>query len=123
MVPCVTPLIRRFLQHIPTLLSIKDRLPTLKFIVSMDPLEEEGEAMGRTKRALLGAWGEQKGVKIYSFTEGIVESSACDEQADVSEKLNLLANSTQNLLCLRCRKPQLPSITHLVPLVALKVYC
>jgi hypothetical protein len=85
MVPCVVPLTQKFQQHIPVLLSIKDRLPTLKFIVSMDPLEEEGETVGRTKRALLAAWAGEKGVKIYSFTEGMVECFAVINGTDREE--------------------------------------
>lgn len=54
------------LNHIPTLLSLKERLPTLKFIISMDPLED-GEPVGNTKKALLGAWAAKEGVQLYSI--------------------------------------------------------
>ncbi|PWW74817.1 acetyl-CoA synthetase-like protein [Tuber magnatum] len=58
------------LNHVPTLLSMRDKLPTLRFIVSLDPLEREGEPSGNTKKALLGAWAKEKDVQIYSLAEG-----------------------------------------------------
>lgn len=54
------------LNHIPALLAMKDKLPTLKFIVSMDALEDGG-ATGHSKKALLGAWAEKEGVQLYSI--------------------------------------------------------
>ena len=45
-------------------------MPTLKFIVSLDPLEREGEPSGNSKKALLDAWAKEKGVQIYSLAEG-----------------------------------------------------
>ncbi|KAG0634663.1 hypothetical protein HOY80DRAFT_894542 [Tuber brumale] len=57
------------LNHVPTLLSMRDKIPTLRFIVSLDPLEREGEPSGYTKKTLLGAWAKEKGVQIYSLAE------------------------------------------------------
>ncbi|CAZ84956.1 unnamed protein product [Tuber melanosporum] len=57
------------LNHVPALLSMRDKVPALKFIVSLDPLEREGEPSGNTKKALLGAWAEEKGIQIYSLAE------------------------------------------------------
>lgn len=56
------------LNHIPALLAMKNKIPALKFIISMDPLEA-GEAVGHTKKALLGAWAEKEGVKLYSMAD------------------------------------------------------
>ncbi|KAI5787130.1 hypothetical protein EDC01DRAFT_174288 [Geopyxis carbonaria] len=56
------------LKHISTLLSIKHKVPTLKVIISMDPLDD-GEAPGHSKKALLSAWAAEKGVEIYEMTE------------------------------------------------------
>ncbi|KAF8468340.1 hypothetical protein BDZ91DRAFT_722461 [Kalaharituber pfeilii] len=52
------------LNHVPTLLSIKDRCPDLKIIISMDPLDN-GELPGYSKQALLSAWAKEKGVELY----------------------------------------------------------
>jgi len=49
---------------------MKDKIPTLTFIVSLDPLEQEGEPSANSKKALLGAWAKEKGVRIYSLAEG-----------------------------------------------------
>lgn len=54
------------LNHVPTLLAMKDKVPNLKFIISMDSLDD-GEAPGNTKRDILGAWAEKEGVKLYSI--------------------------------------------------------
>lgn len=56
------------LPHIPTLLKLAPRLPTLKIIISMDPLDN-GEANGHSKADLLNQLAAQHGIKIYSFTE------------------------------------------------------
>ncbi|KAI9752787.1 MAG: ubiquinol-cytochrome c reductase core subunit 1 [Chaenotheca gracillima] len=51
------------LPHIPTLLKIKPRLPTLKLIVCLDPLSS-GEMPGQSKGDILGAMASDLGVKI-----------------------------------------------------------
>ncbi|KAL8833046.1 MAG: hypothetical protein Q9170_004551 [Blastenia crenularia] len=56
------------LPHIPTLLKLKPRLPTLKFIISLDPLEN-GEQEGHSKHALLNMLAAEVGVKIYSIEQ------------------------------------------------------
>ncbi|KAL9031644.1 MAG: hypothetical protein Q9196_000358 [Gyalolechia fulgens] len=56
------------LPHIPTLLKLKPRLPTLKIIISLDPLEE-GEREGYSKHALLNMMAAEVDVKIYSIEQ------------------------------------------------------
>ena len=43
--------------HIPTLIKLAPRCPTLKLVISLDPLEEDGEQAGTSKKALLNAMG------------------------------------------------------------------
>lgn len=54
--------------HIPTLLKLAPRVPTLKLIISLDPLDN-GEPAGTSKHALLNAAAAPLGVKIFSMTE------------------------------------------------------
>ncbi|KAK1775555.1 hypothetical protein QBC45DRAFT_241285 [Copromyces sp. CBS 386.78] len=54
--------------HIPTLLKLAPRCPTLKLIISLDPLDA-GEPAGHTKRELLNAAAANVGVKIFSIDE------------------------------------------------------
>ncbi|KAI9834509.1 MAG: hypothetical protein M1826_002663 [Phylliscum demangeonii] len=56
------------LHHLPTLLRLKARCPTLKLIVSLDPLDH-GERPGESKGALLSAWAEQVGIQITDLAE------------------------------------------------------
>ncbi|KAK4216257.1 hypothetical protein QBC37DRAFT_97774 [Rhypophila decipiens] len=56
------------LPHIPTLLKIAPRVPTLKLIVSLDPLDA-GEPSGHSKGAILNASAAALGIKIYSMEE------------------------------------------------------
>ena len=56
------------LPHVPTLLKLKPRLPTLKIIISLDPLDI-GEQEGHSKKALLNALAADLGVHIYSLSE------------------------------------------------------
>ncbi|KAF2145971.1 uncharacterized protein K452DRAFT_283264 [Aplosporella prunicola CBS 121167] len=51
------------LNHVSTLLKLKPRLPSLKIIVSLDPLDA-GELPGYSKRALLNAIASDMGVKV-----------------------------------------------------------
>jgi long-chain acyl-CoA synthetase len=54
------------LQHTPTLLKLKTRLPNLKMIVVLDPLDS-GEAPGLSKQDLLSALASDLDVKIFSI--------------------------------------------------------
>ncbi|GJN74128.1 AMP-binding enzyme [Purpureocillium lilacinum] len=56
------------LPHIPTLLKLAPRLPQVKVIVSMDPLDD-GELDGYSKGAVLNQLAAQHGIKIYSMKE------------------------------------------------------
>ena len=56
------------LVHVPTLLKLKPRLPNLKLVVSLDPLEA-GEAPGLSKYALLSSLASDVGLKIFSIDQ------------------------------------------------------
>ncbi len=56
------------LPHIPTLLKLQPRLPTLKLIISLDPLDS-GERPGESKAALLGSLAADVGVSIHYIEE------------------------------------------------------
>ena len=56
------------LVHIPTLLKLKPRCPTLKLIVCLDPLDA-GDLPGESKAALLGAWANEVGVQLSSIDD------------------------------------------------------
>ena len=53
------------LNHIPTLLKLAPRCPTLKIIVSLDPLSEGTELPGTSKQDLLNAMAAEHGVQIH----------------------------------------------------------
>lgn len=57
------------LAHIPSLLAIKDKLPFLKIIISLNELEirDDYERPGHSKRDLLSSWAQQVGVKLYDI--------------------------------------------------------
>ncbi|KAI1083840.1 long-chain-fatty-acid-CoA ligase [Whalleya microplaca] len=56
------------LPHVPTLLALAPRIPTLRLIVCMDPLDA-GEQDGYTKMALLNGIAAQHGVQIWSLSD------------------------------------------------------
>lgn len=56
------------LPHIPLLLKLAPRLPTLKLIVSLDPLDN-GEPEAHTKGAVLNALAAQHDIKVYSMQQ------------------------------------------------------
>ena len=53
--------------HIPTLLKIAPRCPSLKLIISLDPLSVEGELPGTSKKDILSALAAQHGVQIHEM--------------------------------------------------------
>ncbi|KAK5111818.1 hypothetical protein LTR62_004738 [Meristemomyces frigidus] len=53
------------INHIPTLLKLAPRCPTLKLIISMDPLETGNELPGTSKKDLLNAMAAEHGVQIH----------------------------------------------------------
>ncbi|KAI0112118.1 AMP-binding enzyme [Nemania sp. FL0031] len=56
------------LPHVPLLLALAPRIPQLKLIISMDPLDA-GERDGYSKRAILNAIAEKHGIQIWSMDE------------------------------------------------------
>lgn len=56
------------LPHVPTLLKIASKTPTLKLIITMDSLDD-GEMVGHSKRELLNQMAAEAGIRIYSLTE------------------------------------------------------
>jgi len=62
--PCVVT----SLPHIPTLLKVKPRLPSLRVVISVDPLDN-GEREGQSKLALLNAMAAEMNIKIYSMEQ------------------------------------------------------
>ncbi|VVT47072.1 uncharacterized protein SAPINGB_P001529 [Magnusiomyces paraingens] len=65
------PIIFASLAHIPYLLSIKDKLPLLKTLVSLNEFEspEFYEQPGYGKRDLVTKWAASVGVTVYSMSE------------------------------------------------------
>ncbi|KAJ9616928.1 medium-chain fatty acid-CoA ligase faa2 [Cladophialophora chaetospira] len=56
------------LPHVPTLINLKARLPNLKFLVVLDPLEPaQNERPELSKQALLDNLAADAGIKIYSL--------------------------------------------------------
>lgn len=62
------PCVMCSLPHIPALLKLAPRLPTLKVIVSLDPVDA-GEPTGHTKLEVLNAMAAPHGIKIYSLND------------------------------------------------------
>jgi long-chain acyl-CoA synthetase len=62
------PCVATSLPHIPTLLQLKARLPSLKIIISLDQLDE-GDAPGQSKSELLASMAQQVGVRVYSIQQ------------------------------------------------------
>jgi long-chain acyl-CoA synthetase len=56
------------LPFVPILLKLAPRLPNLKIIISMDPLES-GELKDYSKGALLKAFAEDHGIQLYTMAE------------------------------------------------------
>ncbi|ODA82524.1 hypothetical protein RJ55_01031 [Drechmeria coniospora] len=56
------------LPHIPTLLKLAPRLPNLKIIISLDPLDG-GELEGHSKASVLNQLAAQHGITVYSMQE------------------------------------------------------
>lgn len=53
------------LNHIPTLLKLAPRCPSLKLIISLDPLSDGAELPGTSKKELLNAMAAEHGVQIH----------------------------------------------------------
>jgi long-chain acyl-CoA synthetase len=65
---CELEMIVCSLDHVAQLLAVKNQMPKLRVIVSMDDLDS-GEQAGQTKSALLQAWGKEKDLQIMSFKQ------------------------------------------------------
>lgn len=57
------------LVHVPTLLKLKPKCPTLKFIVCLDDLSADGELPKESKAELLQSFAEGYGVDLYTLAE------------------------------------------------------
>ncbi|KAK1817877.1 medium-chain fatty acid-CoA ligase faa2 [Friedmanniomyces endolithicus] len=57
------------LNHIPTLLKLAPRCPSLKLIISLDPLTSGQELPGTSKKDLLNAMAAQHGVQIHHILD------------------------------------------------------
>lgn len=62
------PCVATSLPHIPTLFKLKPRLPHLKVVICLDPLDE-GEQEGYSKYAMLTALAVDLGLHIYSIDQ------------------------------------------------------
>ncbi|KAF2861252.1 acetyl-CoA synthetase-like protein [Piedraia hortae CBS 480.64] len=56
------------LGHIPTLIKLAPRCPSLKLIISLDPLSD-GELPGTTKKDILQDMASEHGIQVYSIQE------------------------------------------------------
>ena len=70
-----SPVIVASVDHVPHLIQMKDKLPNLKVIISMDDLDE-GDLQGRRKGDLLGIWAKEKAISLLSFHDGTASFSA-----------------------------------------------
>lgn len=59
------PAVCTSVNHIPALLKLADRCPTLKLIISLDPLVNGTELPGNSKKDLLNALAAEKGIQIH----------------------------------------------------------
>lgn len=64
------------LPHIPVLIQLAPRVPTLKVIISLDPLDA-GEQAGHSKHAVLGKLAKDAGVQLYSMAEVEALGASC----------------------------------------------
>ena len=64
-----SPIVVASIDHVPHLIQMKHKLPSLKIIISMDDLNE-GDLAGRSKGDLLGVWAKENGLQLVSFRDG-----------------------------------------------------
>lgn len=55
--------------HIATLVKLAPRCPSLKLIISLDPLSTEGELPGTSKKDILNALAAQHGIQIHEMKD------------------------------------------------------
>ncbi|KAI8993667.1 hypothetical protein BDB01DRAFT_832453 [Pilobolus umbonatus] len=53
--------------HVPDLLKLKEKLPGLKTIISMDSFEEPAQTGSLSKAAIVKAWAAEKGIVLLDF--------------------------------------------------------
>ena len=88
------------LNHIPTLLKLAPRLPTLKVLISLDPIDA-GEEAGHSKAGLLNAIAKDLGVAVVNIreVEAIGEASPrpynAPEPSDIAT-INYTSGTTGN---------------------------
>lgn len=58
-------------QHIPTLLKMAPKIPTLKVLVSLDVIPAD-------EKKILTAWGQSVGIKVLDLEEGSVSADEVD---------------------------------------------
>lgn len=57
------------LEHIPALMLVAPRCPSLKLIISLDPLTDETEAPGTSRKELLNSLAAEKGLEVHDFRD------------------------------------------------------
>ena len=89
------------LSHIPTLLKLAPRCPSLKMIISLDPLSNGNELPGTSKKDLLNAIAAEKGIQIHYMgdVEALGEASPMPYHAPKPEDIvtiNYTSGTTGN---------------------------
>jgi long-subunit acyl-CoA synthetase (AMP-forming) len=64
-----SPIVVASIDHVPHLIQLKHKLPSLKLVISMDDLNE-GDLKGRSKGDLLDVWAQENGLHLISFRDG-----------------------------------------------------
>ena len=87
--------------HIPTLLKLAPRCPSLKLIISLDPLANGTELPGTSKKDLLNAIAAEKGIQIHFMgdVEALGEASPMPYHAPKPEDvvtINYTSGTTGN---------------------------
>ena len=87
--------------HIPTLLKLAPRCPSLKLIISLDPLANGNELPGTSKKDLLNAIAAEKGIQIHYMgdVEALGEASPMPYHAPKPEDIvtiNYTSGTTGN---------------------------
>jgi long-chain acyl-CoA synthetase len=87
--------------HIPTLLKLAPRCPSLKLIISLDPLANGDELPGTSKKDLLNAIAAEKGIQIHYMgdVEALGEASPMPYHAPKPEDIvtiNYTSGTTGN---------------------------
>ncbi|ETS84751.1 hypothetical protein PFICI_02776 [Pestalotiopsis fici W106-1] len=63
------PVVCASLEHIPALILAAPRCPSLKLIISLDPLTEEIDAPGTSRKELLSSLAAEKGLQVHDFRD------------------------------------------------------